>query len=719
MTPLKFLFALHNHQPVGNFGHVFEELFDKCYKPYFDVLEDFPGLKTTAHFSGPLLEWIREHRPEFLRRLRALAQAGQLEILSGGFYEPLLSLLPHDDAVGQIRMMNDFIREELGAEPRGLWLAERIWTPALPAILHEAEIEFTLLDDTHFNYAGLREDQLDGYYVTEHLGAPLSVFPISKFMRYAVPFKQPQEILDYFGRMREQFGFRGIAYGDDGEKFGGWPDTYDWVYKQNWLRNFFSALEANAHWVQTASFAEYIDQHPPTGRVYLPMASYEEMMEWALPTQTALEFGALKKELADKGVAEERSRIFLRGGQWNNFMTKYSESNNLHKKMLYVSRKVEKLRRLQPTQSDDAVRELYRGQCNCAQWHGLFGGLYLNYLRHALYQSLIAAECLADEEMQTGEAIEFSLRILDFDLDGRQEYLAENQNMNAYVAPAYGGTLFEFDYRPARFNITNVLRRREEPYHQRLRETVEDGGKGDEPKSIHDRATAKEEGLENLLIYDRYERRTFMDHFLGAGTTPESFEQNTYEEAGDFVEAEYEVKSPLQPGRDGRLVMERRGVVKSGSAGRQNPVRVEKVFRFAPNDARVDVDYKISLEGEGELDVLFGVEFNLTLLAGDAPDRYYISGGKALADPLLNSRGALADVKLFGLRDEWSGFEINLGFSRAAGLWRYPIESVSQSEDGFERTYQGSCLLAHWPLTLRANQPAEFTLRLDCSPQGQ
>ncbi len=264
MKKLKFLFGIHNHQPVGNFDHVFEQNFQQCYRPYFDVLNKFPRIKTAVHFSGPLLEWLKSHQPDYLKMLRDMTAEGRLEILSGGFYEPLLPSLPDEDAVGQIRMMSEFIREEFGTAPRGLWLAERIWVPSLPKLIAEAGLKYTLIDDTHFYYSGLEERQMNGYYVTEKHGSPLSIFPISKALRYAIPFKQPEETLAYFRRAKDEFGFEGVTYGDDGEKFGGWPETYQWVYNETWLARIFTALEQNYDWVETATFGEYVDNHPPT-----------------------------------------------------------------------------------------------------------------------------------------------------------------------------------------------------------------------------------------------------------------------------------------------------------------------------------------------------------------------------------------------------------------------------------------------------------------------
>ena len=702
------MFAVHNHQPVGNFRHVFEDIFKICYQPYFDVLKQFPGLKTSVHFSGPLLEWLKEHRPDYLKMVRGLVAEGRLEIMSGGFYEPLLSTLPEADAIGQIRMMNDFIESEFDYAPRGLWLAERIWSPDLPRIIAAAGIQYTVVDDTHFYYSGLEEHQMRGYYITERLGSPLFVFPISKALRYAIPFKMPDETLAVLGRAKDEWGFEGMTYADDGEKFGSWPDTFHWVYEEKWLEKFFSALRDNSDWIETCTFSEYIDEHPPTGRIYLPMASYDEMMEWSLPTNAAANFKHLKEELQSKDVAEERYKLYLRGGQWDNFLTKYSESNLLHKKMLYVSRKVNGLSP-EDRASSGVLQELYRGQCNCAQWHGLFGGLYLNYLRHALYNHLIAAENLVDEK--TGH--DFSVETLDFNLDSQEEILVSNKKINACLAPGYGGALMELDHRPACFNLSNVLRRREEIYHKTIQDSPEgEGHSGEQPQSIHDRIKFKESDLKSKLFFDRWERYSFMDHFLGPETTLERFKQCRFEEQGDFVDQVYEKENSAESEKNYSVTLKRIGTVNQQDVSR--PLTVEKKYSFSRNEAEVKVDYLVTNSGDVPLDLWWGVEFNFTLLAGNAEDRYYVCSEKTLEDRRLNSEGALNEIESFAMRDDWHKFKLSFSFSSGISLWRFPVETISQSEGGFERTYQGSCLLAHRKLNLSPGQSVDqnFSLRI-------
>ena len=712
MKKLKFLLGIHNHQPLGNFDHVFEKLFGQCYQPYFEVLQQFPKLKTTAHFSGCLLEWLKANRPEYLEMIRGLVKNGQLELLSSGFYEPILSSLPEEDAIGQIRMMNDFLEAEFGCRPQGLWLTERIWSPHLPKIIAQADIRYTIVDDTHFYYAGLEERQMHGYYLTETEGFSLAVFPISKTLRYSIPFDLPEVTLGHLRHYHQEYGFDAVTYADDGEKFGGWPETHQWVYEEKYLHKFFTALEEQSDWLETMTFGEYVDRHPPTGRIYLPMASYEEMMEWSLPYKAGLRFRELKQELQATEVGEVGVSEFLRGGQWDNFLTKYEESNHLHKRMLVAGKKV---KQLPPghQETSGALRALYRSQCNCAYWHGLFGGLYLNYLRHALYSQLIEAENKADD-LLLGAGRGLYVEKIYFNKDGFDEVIVSNPEMNAFIAPARGGALMELDYRPACFNLSNVLRRRPEVYHQDILTAGKTGeATGDQPHSIHDRVRFKEEGLQEKLIYDRLDRYSFMDHCLAPASTFEEFKSGAQEALVSFAGQPYQWQrgeDPVDPHTPFMLRLKRES---AGSNSGETSLAVEKTYRFDPNKAALEVSYSLHNEDEKPLDFIWIVEHNFTLLAGDAADRNYALPEGWLEDSRLASAGVLPDIQTLGMRDEFFGFELQLKYSPAVELWRFPVETVSQSEEGFESVYQGSCIAGCWRVQLNPGQSQQLQAGLE------
>lgn len=78
MKSINLILGCHSHQPVGNFDFVFQEAYDKSYKPFIDVLEKFPHVHVTLHYTGPLWDWFLEHTPEYITRLRTLVEAGGL-----------------------------------------------------------------------------------------------------------------------------------------------------------------------------------------------------------------------------------------------------------------------------------------------------------------------------------------------------------------------------------------------------------------------------------------------------------------------------------------------------------------------------------------------------------------------------------------------------------------------------------------------------------------
>jgi len=152
--------ALHNHQPVGNFGWVFGDVYDAAYRPMLDALDRHPGVRLALHYTGPLLDWLGDERPEFNRAPGRDRRARQVELLGGGYYEPVLASLPERDRVGQLRKMADEIQRITGRRPRGAWLAERVWEPDLPTALVEGGYGWTILDDNHFRAAAIPEEKL-------------------------------------------------------------------------------------------------------------------------------------------------------------------------------------------------------------------------------------------------------------------------------------------------------------------------------------------------------------------------------------------------------------------------------------------------------------------------------------------------------------------------------------------------------------------------------
>jgi 4-alpha-glucanotransferase len=711
MNRVSLLLGIHNHQPVGNFEHVFRESYDRCYRPFMDLLADYPSIRISLHYSGPLIDWLERHEPAFLDGLRKKVENGQIELLTGGYYEPILAAIPARDGAGQIAMMTRYLTRRMGADPKGLWLAERVWEPSLAARLGASGVAYTFLDDTHFQAAGLKPESLHGYYLTEREGTTLAIFPISKRLRYLIPFRPPDEAIAHLDQLSRS-GPIGITYADDGEKFGLWPGTYRWVYEQGWLKRFFSLLEQNRSWITTTTFADFHARNPPTGRIYLPTASYEEMMEWALPTEAILEREDLVERLKAADLSEA-AQAFLRGGFWDYFLVKYPEINLMHKKALYVSDQLARQRvpaRSEPEWLDEARRELYQAQGNDAYWHGLFGGYYLNYLRHALYQHLIKAENLIASH-RSGSPIR--LAETDLDRDGYPELLVESSRMNLYLKPSDGAAAIEIDYRPKAVCLTHLPMRRPEAYHKKLKTPPGSAAPAsDGIPSIHDLAVVKASAAKRTLVYDRYPRWSFRDHLIQSDTTLERFEASQYEEFGGFSDQAYEKGMTAAAADKATISFHRTGTVGDLS------LTVQKDYTVWSSRAELSVTYafegsRVKPDPSRPTSYIWGVELNLTLLAGADPKRYYRFPGKIVEDTQLRSTGVVEAVTEAHLVDEWQGFEIHLAFDPAVRLWRFPIETVSQSEEGMESLFQGSCVTALWSLASLLRERRGSLIRME------
>ena len=705
--------AIHNHQPVGNFGWVFDEVFEKAYEPMVDALERHPGVSLSLHYTGPLLEWLRTQRPGFIERLHGLVERGQIEILGGGYYEPVLASLPERDRIGQLRRMADELEAMFGKRPVGAWLAERVWEPDLPTSLVAADYQWTILDDAHFRAAAIPEEDLWGPYTTEDQGHLLRVFGTEQGLRYRIPFRDVEEVIEYLRDHATAGGERIGTMGDDGEKFGAWPTTWEHCWgERQWVEKFFTALETNADWLTTITPSAWFADHLPIGRVYVPTSSYMEMGEWALPAGESRAFTAALQNAQRRHKPEAR---WLRGAFWRNFQVKYREINDLHKQMLRTSAKVDAM----PSGPDRtlALDHLYQGQSNDCYWHGLFGGIYIGHMRAATYEHLIPAEDLADAHVGGLSATDR----VDLDLDGQDDARLAGPGLVVSVDLNEGAGIGGWDIRPVRHALGAVMRRRPEAYHATLRAfeaahpTRGEGATGieahpgadhdeDAPASIHDIVMVKEAGLSRQLFYDPFERRSGLVRFLATDTTPESWARGEATELGDAVESPYELTSL----DDGRLVATRDATVKAGRGAAAVRVRKEIEVGGDRRSPTLAVAVTVTNRTDRAVEARLGLEWTINLLGGGGnPSAWFRVAGERESH---DGHGTAAAVSRFDQGNDWIGVSIDSTTSEPADLWWAPVETISNSEAGFERVYQGAGILVSWPITLADGESRTFRI---------
>lgn len=710
MTRFKLAFGIHNHQPVGNFEEVFEEAHHKAYLPFLKLLQRFAGLSISLHQSGILWEWQRAAHHDYFELVSQLVKSGRVELMTGGFYEPILVSIPQRDGRGQIRMLNDYLEEHFGVSPDGLWLTERIWEPHLPELLAASRVKYLPIDDTHFLYAGFELDQLTGPFVTEHEGNTLTLLPIQKRLRYLIPFGTVDQVITDLKRQAERDPGGVAVYADDGEKFGVWPQTHEHCYTDRWLELFFEAVELNSDWLELIPLGEAA-RLKPVGRAYLPTASYAEMLHWSLPPKAFVEYEEFEQWLKKKERLRRFGR-FVRGGHWRGFLTKYDEANLMHKKMLAVSAKLAEYEHRHPESQDQVAqvrRQLYAGQCNCPYWHGVFGGLYLPHIRRAVFSKLIEADHTLNRLLQRPA---LHIAMSDYDCDGHDEVVVTSDAYTAVIKPDKGGTLQELSLNRYAFNLTDTLTRRREGYHSKLARAVVDeppvpDQKSAGTQSIHDLVLAKEKGLQNYLVDDWYIKRCFIDHFLSNDVDLARFQSGRFGENGDFIVEPFQVETHHEPPscnlvRDGHL-WRPDGVI---------PVRVVKRYEFLPEEERFQVTYEVSSSHSEEVRARFAVENNFTFQSGCAEDRYVVIDNRHPEEPYLEALARHEQACTAALVDQYQRLAVAVTSSRPAEIWRLPIYTVSLSEGGFERVYQGTTLVHIFSVRLTGSPFAvQFTVR--------
>jgi 4-alpha-glucanotransferase len=712
---------LHNHQPVGNFSWVLQQVYEETYLPMIEALERYPRIRLSLHYTGSLLDWFAEAQPAFLQRINRLVQRKQVEIVGGGYYEPILPSIPDQDKLAQIRRLSEYLERTFDVKPDGMWLAERVWEPALPGPLRQANVEWTILDDVHFKNVGLDDDDLYGYYATEDQSSVLKVYATSKALRYTVPFRPAQDTIEVLRKLATPDGSRIVVMGDDGEKFGSWPGTYDHCWNTDghsgWVDEFFTLLEQNNEWLHTTPLGEYARTHVALGRIYIPTSSYIEMTEWALPAKKSYLFGKLLHTLED----EKRQDVlqFMRGGFWRNFLARYDEANNQHKKMLRVHERVYNA----GATEESGFTHLLKAQANDTYWHGLFGGIYMAHVRSAIYHHLIKAENAADTILHAGTSWQH-YEFTDFERDTQQKLLIESDQQNLYLDPQHGGSLFEWDMRRSAHNMLCVMTRREESYHQTLRDFERErrlhkatqaihqeqlpGQESNEPASPHTTISTKEDNLDHYLLVDRYRRASLIDHFLPFGLPQENFAQLRYEEQGNFAAQPYQTE--VQQNEQGiHVTFWRDGLVKRPGTLSPIPVRLTKTLFVPLAEEKLVIRYTIENKGAARLQTQFATEWNFNLLGGGHnPQAYYSIKAQTKAQETVASYFDSTDehigVSEFHIGSTYLQQDLGFQLSQKATLWRFSIETVTGSEAGFERTHQGSCATLIWPLMLQVGE---------------
>jgi len=649
---VSLLFGVHAHQPVGNFPEVLEDAHARCYKPFLHVVYRYPDFKFAVHFSGWLLDYLFDHHPEDMKLLKAMVKRGQVELFSAGDTEPVLATIPNRDRIGQLETFSRKLSKKLGQKPQGAWLTERVWESTVIPALADCGIDYVIVDDYHFLCAGKAKTELNGYFTTEEDNRKLDLFPISEALRYKFPFSPAGDAIAYIESLSEHQAINqrvAAIYFDDIEKFGIWPETYQWVYEKGWLEQFIQGVLASPR-ITASHYRDYHNAEKSRGIIYLPTASYIEMNEWTLPADLANRYADLVQQSKVSGLYEH-NKSFLRGGIWKNFFSRYPESNWMHKRMLNLS---QRFAALPVKQQSTAMRDkLYASQANDAYWHGLFGGLYLPHLRRSVFNNIVELEAMLDSIAPRPLVYKE-----DTDLDGVEEIYLNNGILQVISKLDGTASICEFDAYKLKHNFGDTLRRQVENYYQKIK---------------YDAPNIQQQS--GLGIASAHDRLNFKHQINPADLEGGLKAQTLFIESIDENLIDYQFES------------EHDCCIKFQA--NYNGCKINKKIELIENQLLITYTTKSRIEAS------LKTELNLAMPSCDGVGGKYISDGSVLG-------GFGQELELMGfssifLEDSTLRGKLLVRVSCESGFKAIPFYSVSQSEGGFEKIMQAVKLVLIWP----------------------
>jgi hypothetical protein len=633
-TVLTLILGSHEHVPYGTGDDEFERIYRLRLKPFISALYKFPKVPAALHYSGVLLHWIERNHPEFFMLIEDLISRKQVELMGGGFYEPLMPFLAPPDRIAQIEMMTTYLRKQFGKRPQGCWLPGFAWEQSLVGTLNACGMSYTFLDEEQFNAAGMSAPRRP--VISEEQGKLVMVFPILSRFSGTFSWKDAPSVLR---RLQEEAA---------GELVSLFPRYFfsETESPDLEIHRFFEALSGAASFIEFTSPSRYLKNLREPEKVYFSASS------------------AFQAE-----SPAERDAAPPAGFLPRRFLIRYPEANGIYSKMIFTQVLIHQLRG-DKSRKRAAREELLKAQGGDVFCHLGDGGIYNNALRKTAYRALLGVERITREK---GVFIP-SLLAFDFDLDGEEEYLFQDHNVNCYVSPR-GAGIFELDYLPKSWNYLDTLARRWEPY------------------------------TEKLPLEDSYRRGAFLDRIVSPDFTLRDFLEGRFA-ASRFCGGERYGLAALDRGRGNAQFR-----LSPNPAFPFGAMELEKTYHLRKDI--LTVDYTLTNRGGeterfallSEIDLSFAGE-------GDTLQRILkLAGGTREA---VSGRTELTGLEGVEFQDIKNETILTLGVDRSITAWIVPIRTRCRIHGFIADQYQSTCVAPVIPMTLEPGGKEKicFTLRI-------
>jgi hypothetical protein len=405
---LQLILGSHAHVPSGASETEFEYIYENKLRPFVSILYRYSKIQAVLHYSGVLLYRIERTHPEFFMLIEDMVSRKQIELLGGGFYEPMFPLIPLQDRIGQIELLTTYLRKHFGRRPAGCWIPGMIWEQHLAAVLAASEMSYTFLSQDQFVQAGISGNELFLPCISEDQGKLVTIFPVSIPITAALAEKSFSHVFDEFKNSTEE---------------------------ENILS---SSKKIITVFPEKAASAPGEAPDTAWNRFFEELSLSEDFIEAVLPGKI------LKTQKTFKKASFPNSSSLDKDYSPRRFLIDTCEAGGIYSKMIFTNVLINQLKG-DKYRKQNAREELWKAQDSFLFTPGY--GYLRNEVRKAAYSSLLRAECLSREK---GKFIS-SLIQYDFDFNGKNEYLFQDAKINCYIQQQ-GAGIFELDYLPKEWN---------------------------------------------------------------------------------------------------------------------------------------------------------------------------------------------------------------------------------------------------------------------------
>ncbi|MGI5172081.1 DUF1926 domain-containing protein [Treponema sp. OMZ 840] len=414
MGVVKICFVLSFSISGSELPENIEDLYQKKYKKILSFLYAHPDMCVSLFVPGLILEWIEKKHEEIISICSEMVNRRQIEVLGGGYYEPLFPLLLPADRSAQIEALITAIRKAAGKRPRGVFLTESVWDPSLISTFNTCGIEYTLLDSRLIPKSQFRPVSTFSPLLMEEMGKTTTVIPLHQSSLPRIE-QSPQEYLNFTHTIAESGESSILAC-----VFS--PKNFLNLLEAKWFEHFLNLLKEDT--VTSLSLPQlYLKQSRTRFRTYIPAGCMSDAALWTLEPfvpHTRVFTEAIRPTVKD-------------------FLTVYPEARNLYSRMMYVSMLINQCRG-DKVRKKAAKEHLHAAQNFAPYIYVGSGGISNKELRCKTYRRLLTAEKLVREATGFQE----NASAFDFNMSGKRDFLCCFENFNAFF-DLQGGILFELD----------------------------------------------------------------------------------------------------------------------------------------------------------------------------------------------------------------------------------------------------------------------------------